>query len=47
MNLRQDIGYYQLQLAGVKSGCNLYISEVLSPCTELTTFKTSNLKKGG
>ena len=31
----------------VKSGCNLYVSEVLSPCTELTTFKTSNLKKGG
>ena len=31
----------------VISGCNSCAGEILSPCTELATFKTSNLKKGG
>ena len=46
MNLSQDIGYYQSRLTGLKSGCNFYACDVGCSCTELTTFKTSNLKKG-
>jgi hypothetical protein len=29
----------------VESGCNSYASDVTYPCTELTTFKTSNLNE--
>ncbi len=47
MNLSQDIGYYQSGFAGFKSGCIFYAGDVGYSRTELTTFKTSNLKERG
>jgi len=29
----------------VESGCNSYAGDVVYPCTELATFKTSNIKE--
>ncbi len=30
----------------VENGCNFHAGDVVYPCTELTTFKASNLKEG-